>query len=121
MCQRPGDRIMARKVTCPHCNSETYDTPSCGRCGKSLRDPGEENTVDKVRAKLSFKYGLFERAETVEDKFAEIVLAQFKSVRSDADESTASTKLVVKKDRRQYVYTSIDKAPTLLGEGQYSL
>jgi hypothetical protein len=109
---------MARKITCPHCHAETYDTPSCGRCGKPLRAPAAPSAKDD---NVYYRFGILEPAIAFDANAQRTVLAEFKMIEAGSDEEIAAKVLVVNKDRQQHVYTSLEHAPLRLGEGRYSL
>lgn len=118
---------MARKIICENCNAETYDTPSCGRCGASIARSSNANTLtdeQKERiawAKLVYRIGMVERAEQVNEKLKAITLARFEAVQDIDGVKMSNTKVVVERGRNQFVYTNSDQNPVKLAEGQYSL
>ena len=117
---------MARKVTCPHCKAQTYDTPTCGRCGGVLPRVKDQLTPEqeqeqKVQGELVYKIGMLKRAQDIKKQMKKIVLAKFKAIQIADGLAISDGKVVVERERRQYVYTSHHPRPVLLRPGQYSL
>jgi hypothetical protein len=115
---------MARKVTCPHCGAQTYDTPSCGRCGGSLRGPkaeAPEKQEDPVEAELVYKIGMLQRAQQIGETLSKVVLARYETIQRTAGVDLASTKLVVKRERAQFIYFNAESSPVQLRPGRYEL
>lgn len=117
---------MARKVTCPHCRAETYDTPSCGRCGGNLRGPTPGSPealkveLEELRKEAINKFSMVSRAQQIHENLSKVVLATFKAIQLTEGVSVEGTQLVVDREKRQFVYTSTEGRGVRLGPGRYS-
>src|SRR6266404_3485924 len=105
------------KVTCPHCNAETFNKPFCMRCGGALGAPNAKKQSKDLVSNISAAL----RAEAIEDNLKDVVLATFKTRQIVDDAEFESTELVVEKNKRQFIFTSTANKGVRIGPGKYSM